>query len=631
MDRNSAIGLFLISALLIIYLYVVPRPKPSDEAKKPAQTTAAAPAAAATPAPLDSAAAAQQLGDFGAAGVGSAQTTELKNDNLTITFSSKGGRVEAVRLNKYKTFFGKQLDLFDAQSAQLDTRFRTTDGRQVKLSDLYFRAEPQGNTAIRFVADVAGGQIEQLYTLPANSFELSYNLRFNNLNSVVAQEPLTFTFLDRVRQTEQDMKQNRNHTTINRYLVSGDHTALAEASEKPEEIKVTEPLKWVAHKHDFFVAGIVADNQFQSGQLNSTVDLNDSTFIKTLSSTLTIPAADVQQGKANFRFYFGPNSFNTLKEVAPDFDRNVYLGWGIFRWVNRFVVLPTFHFLEQFISSYGIIIALLVVLIKLVTWPLTYKTYESQAKMKVLKPEIDAIKEKYPEDQMKQQQETMKLYSSMGVSPLSGCVPTLLTLPILFAMFQFFPNAIELRQQPFLWAHDLSTYDDLIKLPFTVPFLGNHISLFTLLMTLSTLAMTYQSNQNNPAAMQGPMKFYSYLMPLIFFFVLNSFSAGLTWYYLISNLVTLAQQAITRRFVDDTKLRAKLEANKIKNKDKKPSGFAARLQDAMKAAQEKEAQARQGAGARPAASNDTDDSDDADSGTGASDISPKKPRKTRRS
>jgi YidC/Oxa1 family membrane protein insertase len=269
MDRNSAIGLFLISALLIIYLYVVPHPKPTDEAKKPAQTTAAAPAAAATatPAPLDSVAAAKQLGAFGAAGVGTAQTTELKNDNITITFNSKGGRVEAVRLNKYKTFFGKPLDLLDAQSAQIDTRFRTTDGRQVKLSDLYFRPEPQGNNALRFVAEVAGGQIEQLYTLPANSFELSYNLRFNNLSSVVAQEPLTFTFLDHVRQTEQDMKQNRNHTTINRYLVSGDHTALAETSEKPEEIKVTEPLKWVAHKHDFFVAGIIADNQFQSGQL----------------------------------------------------------------------------------------------------------------------------------------------------------------------------------------------------------------------------------------------------------------------------------------------------------------------------------------------------------------------------
>jgi len=624
MDRNSAIGLFLIAALLLIYLQFAPKPQPEPAA--PAKTAAAAKPGIVPPAP-DSAALAKQLGSFAAAASGAAQTMELKNDRLTVTFSSKGGRVQAVRLADYKTFFGKPLDIFDAQSAQLDTRFRTTDGRQIKLSDLYFRAEPQGSNALRFVAEVAGGQIEQLYTLPANSYELSYNLRFNNLTATLAQEALTFTFVDNVRQTEQDRKQNRNHSTINRYLLSGDHTALAEASENPEEIKVEEPLKWVAHKHDFFVAGIIADNQFSSGQLNSTVDLTDTTTIKTLSSTLQIPVADVQQGKANFRFYFGPNSFSTLKGVAPDFDRNVYLGWGLFRWVNRFVILPVFHFLEQFISSYGIIIALLVLLIKLVTWPLTYKTYESQAKMKVLKPELDAIKEKYPDDQVKQQQETMKLHSSMGVSPLSGCIPTLLTIPILFAMFQFFPNAIELRQQSFLWAHDLSTYDSPIRLPFELPFLGSHISLFTLLMTLSTLAMTYQSNQNNPAAMQGPMKFYSYLMPLVFFFVLNSFAAGLTWYYLVSNLVTMAQQAITRRFVDDTKLRAKLEANKVKNKDKKPTGFAARLQDAMKAAQEKEAQTKQ----TGRTAKNTDDETDVEPGTGASDVSPKQPRKTRRS
>jgi YidC/Oxa1 family membrane protein insertase len=250
--------------------------------------------------------------------------------------------------------------------------------------------------------------------------------------------------------------------------------------------------------------------------------------------------------------------------------------------------------LQQFISSYGVIILLLVVLIKLVTWPLTYKTYESQARMKVLKPELDQIKEKHGDDQVKTQQETMKLYQQFGVSPLSGCVPTLLTLPILFAMFQFFPNAIELRQQPFLWAADLSTYDNLIKLPFTLPYLGAHISIFTVLMTISTLFMTYQSNQMNTAAMQGPMKFYSYLMPLIFFFVLNSFAAGLTWYYLMSNLVTMGQQALTRSFVDDTKIRAQLEANKVKNKDKKPSGFQARLAEAMRTAQDREAQAKKG-------------------------------------
>ncbi|MFD2785440.1 membrane protein insertase YidC [Hymenobacter rubripertinctus] len=632
MDRNSAIGLFLMAALLLIYLQFAPKPEPAavELAKTTKSVTAGGDSArtsATAPVAPDSVQLAKQLGSFAAAAQGTAQTTELSNKLLTVTFSSKGGQPQAARLHKYKTFDGQPLDVFDAQSAKMDLRFRTADGRQIKLSDLYFRAEPQGSTGLRFVAEVAGGQIEQTYTLAPESYEVGYQLRFNGLNQTLAQEALTFTFVDNVRQTEQDRKQNRNHTAINRYLVSGDHTVLFEASENPEEIKVEEPLKWAAHKHNFFIAGIIADNAFSSGQLNSTVDLNDSTYLKTLSSTLKIPVTDVQQGKANYRFFFGPNSLDLLKTVAPEFDRNVSLGWGLFRWVNRFVVLPVFHFLQQYIASYGLIIVLLVVLIKLVTWPLTYKTYESQAKMKVLKPEIDAIKAKYPDDQTKQQQETMKLNSSMGVNPLSGCVPTLLTLPILFAMFQFFPNAIELRQEPFLWAKDLSTYDEFLKLPFELPFLGSHISMFTVLMTLSTLAMTYQSNQNNPSAMQGPMKFYSYLMPLVFFFVLNSFAAGLTWYYLVSNLVTMAQQAITRRFVDDDKVRAKLEANKVKNKDKKPSGFSARLADAMKAAQEREAQTK--AGGRIARQDS--DAADAEPGTGADDVSPKKPRKTRRS
>jgi len=609
MDKNQATGLFLISALLLAYLFFFAPKAPKDKpAAKP--TTTAAAATSATPAaaaPLDSATAARTLGTFATAAQGTAQQVQLKNDKLTVTFSTKGGRIEAVRLNNYKTFFGQPFDVIDSQSAQLDTRFRTTDGRTVKLSDLYF--QPAGGTQpvtegeqkgqrLTFAAEVAGGRIEQVYTLLDNSFQLGYNLRFTGLNNVLAQEPLTFTFLDRVRQTEQDRKQNRNHSTINHYLASGDRGEIAEASEKPEEVKVTEPLKWAAHKHDFFVAGIIAEHQFSNGQFNSTITDEDPTFIKTLTSTLTIPAADVQQGKASFRFYFGPNSFSILKDVAPEFDRNVYLGWGLFRWINRFVVIPVFHFLEQFISSYGIIIALLVVLIKLVTWPLTYKTYVSQARMKVLKPELDVIKEKYGDDQAKVQSETMKLYSSMGVSPLSGCVPTLLTLPILFAMFSFFPNSIELRQEPFLWAKDLSSYDVFIKLPFAIKWYGDHVSLFTLLMTASTLLMTWQSNQLN-TAMQGPMKFYSYLMPLIFLFVLNSYASGLTWYYFVSNVITFAQQFITRRFVDDTKLRAQLEANKIKNKDKKPSGFQARLAEAMKAAQEREGEAKKQGQSRP--------------------------------
>ncbi len=581
MDRNQATGLFLISALLLVYLFFF-SPKAEPEKNKTQATTTAA-ATSATPTP---ALAPEAKPDTAA---GPVRSIEVKNPELTLTFSTQGGRVVAVRLNNYKTFFGKPLDLFDAQSARFNTKFRTTDGHTVDFAGLNFQAAPPQPTAdggqqLAFTAPVGGGTITQTYTVPKTGYEVKYNLKLNGV--AVAQEPLTLTFLDNVRQTEQDIKQNRNHTTINHYRADGKQDNLAEASEKPEEIKVAEPLTWAADKHDFFVAGFIADSQpFASGQFNSTVNLADSTFIKRLSTTLALPVADVTSAHgANYRYFFGPNQFNLLKSVAPDFDKNVFLGFSLFRLVNRFVVIPVFNFLQQYITSYGIIILLLVVLIKLVTWPLTYKTYESQARMKVLKPELDEIKAKHGDDQVKTQQETMKLYTQFGVSPLSGCVPTLLTLPILFA--------IELRQQPFLWARDLSTYDNAIHLPFILPFLGNHISIFTVLMTISTLFMTYQSNQMNTAAMQGPMKFYSYLMPLIFFFVLNSFASGLTWYYLVSNLVTLGQQALTRSFVNDTKIRAQLEANKVKNKDKKPGGFQARLAEAMKTAQERDAQAK---------------------------------------
>ena len=592
MDRNQATGLFLISALLLVYLFFFSPKKPEEAAqtKTPAPTEAAqAPAPAAVPPAFQPEAALDST-------AGPAQEARLENDNLDITFTTRGGRIQAVRLKKYQTFFGQPLDLLDAESARLDMRFRTLDGRTVKFSDLNFAVSTttkDGAEQLIFIAPVAGGQVMQTYTLPRDSYEVQYNLRLAGV--ALAQEPLTFTFADRVRQTEQDLKQNRNHTTINFSYASGDHDALAEASEKPEETKLTEPTRWAAHKHDFFVAGFIADGQpFSGGTLNSSVDENDSTYIKAMSSSLRLPLADVTSTQGGqYRFFFGPNSFNLLKEVAPEFDRNVYLGWGLFRWVNRFVVLPVFHVLSQFISNYGLIIALLVLIIKLVTWPLTYKTYESQARMKVLKPELDELKAKYGDDQTKVQQETMKLYQTFGVSPLSGCVPTLLTMPILFAMFQFFPNAIELRQQSFLWAKDLSSYDVFMKLPFYIKWYGDHVSMFTLLMTASTLVMTWQSNQMN-TAMQGPMKFYSYLMPLVFLFVLNSFAAGLTWYYFVSNVITFGQQAITRSFVDETKIRAKLEENKVKNKDKKPGGFQARLAEAMRAAQEKERQAKKG-------------------------------------
>jgi YidC/Oxa1 family membrane protein insertase len=251
------------------------------------------------------------------------------------------------------------------------------------------------------------------------------------------------------------------------------------------------------------------------------------------------------------------------------------------------VIFPVFHFLTGIISNYGLIIIVLVILLKLVLAPLSYRSYLSMAKMKVLKPDLDQIKEKHGDDMSKVQAEQLKLYQSVGVNPISGCVPVLLQMPILFAMFYLFPASIELRQQPFLWADDLSTYDSLIRLPFAIPFgVGDHISLFTLLMTISTLVYTWQNNQIS--SVQGPMKSMSYIMPVIFFFVLNSFSAGLTFYYFVSNLVTFGQQALIRRFVDENKIKLLLEENRKKNVagTGKKSKFMSRLEDAMKASEE---------------------------------------------
>ncbi|RZK36779.1 MAG: hypothetical protein EOO57_06590, partial [Hymenobacter sp.] len=304
MDRSQATGLFLISALLLVYLFFFSPKDKVEKDKAQAPTSAAAKAAAPTPgvapAPqLDSAA-------------GPVRSIELQNPELTLTFSTQGGRVAAVRLNKYKTFFGKPLDLFDAQSARYNTKFRTLNGQTIDFAGLNFSASAptpaaDGGQQLAFTAPVGGGTITQTYTVPKSGYEVKYNLKLNGV--AVAQEPLQWSFVDNVRQTEQDLKQNRNHTTINHYLATDDHGALAETSEKPEEMKIATPIKWAADKHDFFVAGFIADSQpFASGQFNSNVNLTDSTFIKGLSTSLALPVADVTSASGGqYRFFFGPN------------------------------------------------------------------------------------------------------------------------------------------------------------------------------------------------------------------------------------------------------------------------------------------------------------------------------------
>ncbi|WP_345161798.1 membrane protein insertase YidC [Nibribacter koreensis] len=602
MDRNSAIGLGLIAVIMLVYsMFFMQEPTPATPAPKKTETQVAASTAPATQV-NDSLVAAQrvaQLGEFSALATGQNQTITLENQVLKLTLGSQGGAVEQVELKNYKTWNQKALLLFDKGSSEQVFAFQTNSGRTVRLNDLFFQPSAVKNTTVNklpakvitFSAQVAPGQtIEQVYTLVDQSYEVGYQLNFRGMEQMVAQKPIMLTWTDNLKRLEKDVKQNRAHSTVNFYTAEGDFDNISASATENETVKLEEPVKWVANKQNFFTAAIIAQNAFESAEMRVEVlPDTDTVGIKTLRSTLGIPVQDALSNKAHFTYYFGPNDHDILENTTEGFDENIELGWGIFKYVNKLLILPAFDFLEDFFGNYGIIIILLVLYIKLILSPLTYKSYISMAKMKVLKPEVDAIKEKYEGDMQKTQAETMSLYSKMGVNPMSGCIPMLLQIPILFAMYNFFPNSIELRQEPFLWAHDLSTYDVFAKLPFTIPFYGSHVSMFTLLMTASTILYTWSNNQ--VSSIQGPMKFYSYLMPIIFMFVLNSFPAGLSFYYFVSNIVTFGQQALIRKFVDDAKIRQNLEEYQAKNKGKEPKGgFQKKIQDAMKAAAEKEAQ-----------------------------------------
>jgi YidC/Oxa1 family membrane protein insertase len=377
----------------------------------------------------------------------------------------------------------------------------------------------------------------------------------------------------------------RENSTITYYSDGDGFNKLDPRASGTETETLTTPLNWVTIKEKFFLRSIAASKQFSGGQLETSVNQSDPSVVKRANIKLTIPRTSLAEG-AYLKFFFGPNDYQKIGSFSEGFAKNVYLGWPPVYWINKFIIFPVFNLLTQVISNYGVIIIILVFLLKLVLFPLSYRSYLSMAKMRVLKPELDEIKERVGEDMTKVQQEQMKLYSQVGVNPISGCVPVLLQMPLIFAMFYLFPASIELRQQPLFWAEDLSTYDSLIHFGFDIPFLGNHLSLFTLLMTLSTLIYTWQNNQLS--AVQGPMKSVSYVMPVIFLFVLNRFSAGLTFYYLISNLFTFAQQAIIKRFVDEDKIKAIMEENRKKNATgaTKKSKFMSKLEDAMKAGEE---------------------------------------------
>lgn len=606
MERNQIIGLVLIMTMLIGYQILAPQPEPPKT--NPSTQTKSSATAAVAPAPrqLDSVAAKAIYGDFASAAIGTAKDIVVETDDVRLTFSTKGGNVKEVLLKKYKTYTNAPLYLIDEQSSKFSLELPTNKGT-VNLADLYFATEANNqvisagkSTKLAFRLPLGANQyIEQTYTIQGSGYLIDYDVQLVGLDGLVKNEPTRLVWQDKLKQLENDMAENRKVVTTN-YYSDGELSDIGRGQSDNVEEKIEQPVSWFAHKNKYFLSAFITKgSSLSNATLKSLVNQSDTTYIKTMQSEGSLSTADLKAGKGNFQFFFGPNDYQIVKNIgtATDFGDNVDLGYAFLKPLNKFFFVPMFSFLEKFFSNYGVLIVVLVLIVKLLMTPLVYKSYVSMAKMRMLAPELAIIKEKVGDDAAKMQQEQMKLYQQVGVSPLSGCIPVLATMPILMSLFFLFPNLIELRQQSFLWASDLSTYDAPIKLPFAIPFYGAHVSIFTLAMTVSQLVYAWYNNQITPAQVQQPgmpdMRMLTYFMPVMFMFVMNSFPAGLSFYYLVSNVVTILQQQVIRRFVNDDKIRSILEENrrKIASGEKKKSKFSDMLERSMKAADEAKKQA----------------------------------------
>ncbi|NIK73098.1 YidC/Oxa1 family membrane protein insertase [Thermonema lapsum] len=584
MDRNQFIGLVLIFVLTFVYFqYIAPPPEEialSDTTQVETPEATASDSAPAADEQLIPTAFSQLQND-------SLPTQEIvfENEVLRIQMSSRGGYPQSVELKHYKTYAGEPLFLLVPQYQKRRFIVNTRHGA-LDLSQLHYSVKKQDKQELVLEAILGEGKrIVQTYRFRQDvPYLLDYSLRSEGLEQDLLAG-IAFDWQASMLNTEKDVTLSRSKATVNYYTTEGGFDGLNEMSSEAKEESIASPIVWTSFKQQFFSAAIIHPAaSFQKAQLFVAPPADENSSIVKHYGMRWESAQKLSS--LDFQLFFGPNKVPILSKVGYDFEKNVYLGWSLFRWINRYIIIPIFNFLEQFIDNYGLIIILLVLIIKTALFPLTYRSYIGMGKMKVLQPEIQALKEKYSDPQELQMAQ-MELFRQVGVNPLSGCLPMLLQMPILFAMFMFFPNAIELRQKAFLWAEDLSTYDSILNLPFNIPFYGDHVSLFTLLMTLSSIAYAYYSSQNTASSQAGPMQYMGYFMPIVFMFVLNSYPSGLSFYYFCSNIITIGQQLIIRRFVDDEKILAILEENKKKQKNGgKQSSFQKRLEEAMRKAQQ---------------------------------------------
>jgi YidC/Oxa1 family membrane protein insertase len=531
----------------------------------------------------------------------------LENEDLRLYISNKGGRIVKAELKEYRRYDSLPLVLFNADSSAFGIGL-IANNRVVSTDSLYFRNINQSFTLAKqddarsFTMRMElgkGKHLDYVYTLPGKGFMVDVSVKMTGMNDIIPPNinSLTLNWWQTNPRQEKNIEAEANASTIYYQFTDEEMDYLSETSDEKENIPNN--LKWVAFKQQYFTSVLVAKNVLEKPtELETRKVIGSDQYTKHMRAELTLPFTHKASEQVDFSLYLGPNHFQTLKAYGLGMEKQIPLGWGIMGWINRFCVIPIFNFFEGFNLNYGIIILILTIVIKVVLFPLTYRAYLSSAKMKILKPEMDEINVKFAnDDPMKKQQAIMSLYKRAGVNPLGGCLPMLLQLPILFAMFRFFPASIELRQQGFLWADDLSTYDSIYDLPFNIPFYGDHISLFTLLMTVSTILYTrMNSSQFAGNAQMAQMKWIMYLMPVVFLGVFNNYSSGLSYYYFLANMITFSQQYLIRKFVDEDAIHRKIQENKKRPASQTKSKFQQRIEDLAKKQQElqRQQQAKKG-------------------------------------
>lgn len=582
-DKNAIIGFALLALMFLGFFYFTRTGQlEAEKQQKHIRDSIAAlqPKIDSNTVRLDSIRHEQQnkiasAGQFQAAINNVEKETTLETDVLKITFSNKGAQPKLVQLKKYKSIDSQDVKLVQQGFDKITYPVNTDANRTIQVSDLYFGGgevsnDTDGSQTITYqLSDSSGKKIIHRFTLHPGNYMIDWNLDIEGVGSLLTQNSINFLWQNEVKQHEKDIITEKRETQIGYWINNEyDYFTLGRTSEK----QFGSPLKWLSVKQKFFNTTIIAKNSFNSGSINCSESHDSTGVITAVSANLKMVLPAGNAANVPLQIYYGPNDYKILKNYDMGLQNVINLGQGIYafvKYINMWLVMPVFDFFKRFVGSYGLVIALLTIFIRVLTSPLLYKSYLSGAKMKALRPELDILKAKFKDDQQGYAMEQMKVFRSAGVNPLGGCMPALLQIPIFFSLYSFFNGTIALRGQEFLWAKDLSSYDSILNFGFNIPFYGNHISLFTLLATVTSLLISLYGMSQTPTQDNPMMKYMPYIFPVMLLGIFNGLPSALTWYYTVSNVITLALQYVIQHYIiDHDKILAQLELNKKKPKTK---------------------------------------------------------------